>query len=64
MPMIICWAMVDSPVLIVEFSRYLAYPRGVHNIGLSGGGHVGLPALMASALFLLHILTTCWRSVR
>ena len=35
-----------------------------HIYGLSGGGHVGLPALMDSALFRLHILTTYWRSVR
>jgi len=35
-----------------------------HIYGLSGGGYVGLPALMDSALFRLHILTTCWRSVR
>ena len=34
-----------------------------HIYGLSGGGHVGLPALMDSALFLLNMLTTCWRSV-
>jgi hypothetical protein len=26
--------MVDSPVLTVQLSRALAYPRGVHNIGL------------------------------
>src|SRR5215831_1268568 len=53
MPMIICWAMVDSPVLTVSFSRYLAYPRGVHNIGLLVKTASGLRALMQSALPLL-----------
>src|SRR5215468_79108 len=50
MPMIICWAMVDSPMLIVEFSRSLSYPRGVHNIGLLVKTSHGLRALMKSAL--------------
>src|SRR5438128_7831642 len=50
MPMIICWAMVDSPVLTVSLSRYLSYPRGVHNIGLLVKTSYGLRALMKSAL--------------
>src|SRR5438128_6150697 len=50
MPMIICWAMVDSPVLTVSLSRYLSYPRGVHNIGLWVKTSSGLRALMKSAL--------------
>src|SRR5262249_16417805 len=53
MPMIICWAMVDSPWLTVELSRYLSYPRGVHNIGLVVKTAYGLRALMQSALPLL-----------
>src|SRR6516165_1978658 len=50
MPMIICWAMVDSPWLTVELSRSLSYPRGVHNIGLLVKTCHGLRALMKSAL--------------
>src|SRR2546421_12386584 len=50
MPMIICWAMVDSPLLTVQLSRYLSYPRGVHNIGLLVKTSYGLRALMKSAL--------------
>src|SRR5215472_12361898 len=50
MPMIICWAMVDSPWLTVELSRYLSYPRGVHNIGLWVKTFSSLRALMQSAL--------------
>jgi hypothetical protein len=45
--------MVDSFLLIVELSRYLSYPRGVHNIGLSVKTFHGLRALMKSALPLL-----------
>src|SRR5215471_720932 len=56
MPMIVCWAMVDSPGLTVELSRYLAYPRGVHNIGLLGKTFQSLRALMQSAL--PHLITT------
>src|SRR5262249_11344434 len=50
MPMIICCAMVDSPVLTVSFSRSRSDPRGVHNIGLLVKTSHGLRALMQSAL--------------
>src|SRR2546422_2797851 len=50
MPMIVCWAMVDSPLLTVELSRYLSYLRGVHNIGLVVKTFHSLRALMKSAL--------------
>src|SRR5215831_14346035 len=50
MPMIVCWAMVDSFLLIVQLSRALSYPRGVHNIGLCMKTSSGLRALMQSAL--------------
>src|SRR5262249_1267824 len=50
MPMIVCWAMVDSFLLIVQLSRALSYPRGVHNIGLVVKTSHGLRALMQSAL--------------
>src|SRR5215510_16418518 len=53
MPMIVCWAMVDSFLLIVQLSRDLSYPRGVHNIGLVVKTSSGLRALMKSALPLL-----------
>ena len=48
--MIVCWAMVDSFLLIVELARYLSYPRGVHNIGLWVKTSYGLRALIKSAL--------------
>src|SRR6516164_2461877 len=51
--MIVCWAMVDSFLLIVQLSRALSYPRGVHNIGLVVKTASGLRALMQSALPLL-----------
>src|SRR4029453_446261 len=54
--MIVCWAIVDSSWFIVELSRYLAYPRGVHNIGLLGKTFHSLRALMQSAL--PHLITT------
>src|SRR5262249_12847958 len=50
MPMIVCWAMVDSFLLIVQLSRALSYPRGVHNIGLLVKTFQSLRALMKSAL--------------
>src|SRR5262249_24810135 len=50
MPMIVCWAMVDSFLLIVQLSRALSYPRGVHNIGLVVKTFHSLRALMQSAL--------------
>src|SRR5262249_11242776 len=50
MPMIVCWAMVDSFLLIVQLSRALSYPRGVHNIGLWVKTFPSLRALMQSAL--------------
>src|SRR5215475_8426506 len=56
MPMIICWAMVDSPWLTVALSRSLSYPRGVHNIDLLGKTFSSLRALMKSAL--PHLITT------
>src|SRR2546422_7529982 len=56
MPMIVCWAMVDSPLLTVELSRYLSYLRGVHNIGLLVKTFHSLRALMKSAL--PHLITT------
>src|SRR5467141_1701199 len=48
--MIVCWAMVDSFLLIVELARYLSYPRGVHNISLWVKTSYGLRALIKSAL--------------
>ena len=55
--MMVCWAMVDSSLWIVQLSRGLSYPRGVHNIGLVVKTSSGLRALMKSALPLL-ITTT------
>src|SRR5215472_5998041 len=48
--MMVCWVMVDSFLLIVQLSRALSYPRGVHNIGLVVKTSHGLRALMKSAL--------------
>src|SRR5262245_17499387 len=54
--MMVCWVMVDSSWFIVEFSRYLSYPRGVHNIDLLVKTFSGLRALRKSAL--PHLITT------